>query len=75
VSAPELVELPNWYEAPWLSKIKGVYYLSYMCGGNTSAAAHGQGDFNHFGFDICYGSCSGAGCSPLGPYTFRGSLM
>jgi hypothetical protein len=29
----------------------------------------------HFGWDICYGSCAGAQCSPLGPYVFRGSLM
>ena len=24
--------LPQWFEAPWLSKWGGVYYLSYMCG-------------------------------------------
>jgi arabinoxylan arabinofuranohydrolase len=61
--------LPNWYEAPWLSKWKGDYFLSYMCSGD------GLGNFSHYGWDICYGSCSGAGCSPLGPYVFRGSLM
>lgn len=61
--------LPNWFEAPWLSKWKGTYYLSYMCKGN------GQEQFSHYGWDICYGSCSGPNCSPLGPYIFRGSLM
>ena len=76
---PELLSpaLPNWFEAPWLSKwtpsapaaAEAVYYLSYMCKGN------GQTNFSHYGWDICYGSCSGAGCSPLGPYTFRGTLM
>lgn len=72
-SAPELVTLPQWFEAPWLSKWKGVYYLSYMCG--VRGDGKGSGDFNHFGWDICYGSCAGAGCSPLGPYHFRGSLL
>ena len=61
--------LPDWFEAPWLTKWRGTYYLSYMCNGN------GLGNFSHYGWDICYGSCSGPGCSPLGPYTFRGSLM
>ena len=65
--------LPYWYEAPWLSKWRGpaesVYYLSYMCRGD------GLTNFSHYGWDICYGSCAGAGCSPLGPYQFRGSLM
>lgn len=41
-----LVKLPQWFEAPWLSKWKGVYYLSYMCSGDPG---HGQGDFNHLG--------------------------
>jgi arabinoxylan arabinofuranohydrolase len=71
-STPVQVHLPQWFEAPWLSKLGGTYYLSYMCGGYPG---HGQGDFNHMGFDICYGSCSGPQCSPLGPYVFRGSLM
>jgi arabinoxylan arabinofuranohydrolase len=76
-SAPTLIQLPQWFEAPWLSKWQGVYYLSYMCAGDASAAPNprGHGPFNHFGYDICYGSCAGAGCSPLGPYVFRGSLM
>ena len=80
-SALQLVELPQWFEAPWISKRKGVYYLSYMCAGDASQGGHGRGDFNHFGWDICYGSCAspgpdGAGCSsPLGPYIFRGSLL
>ena len=69
---PVLIKLPQWFEAPWLSKWKGVYYLSYMCSGDPG---HGKGDFNHFGWDICYGSCEGPSCSPLGPYIFRGSLM
>ena len=60
---------PIWFEAPWLSKWNGTYYLSYMCQGN------GQGNFSHYGWDICYLSCSGPGCSPLGPYEFRGSLI
>ena len=64
--------LPQWFEAPWLSKWNGVYYLSYMCGGDPG---HGQGAFNHYGWDLCIGSCAGAHCSPLGPYVFRGSLM
>jgi arabinoxylan arabinofuranohydrolase len=72
-SAPVLIELPLWFEAPWLSKWHGVYYLSYMCG--VRGEGKGAGPFNHFGWDICYGSCEGAGCTPLGPYTFRGSLM
>ena len=76
-SAPTLIKLPQWFEAPWLSKWQSVYYLSYMCAGDASAAPnpHGHGPFNHFGWDICYGSCEGPGCSPLGPYVFRGSLM
>ena len=40
------VDLPQWFEAPWLSKWRGTYYLSYMCSGDPG---HGQGDFNHFG--------------------------
>ena len=72
VTTPVLVKLPQWFEAPWLSKWNGVYYLSYMCSGDPG---HGLGPFNHFGWDICYGSCEGPACSPLGPYTFRGSLM
>jgi hypothetical protein len=68
--APLSASLPNWFEAPWLSKVADAYYLSYMCGGNGSAP------FSHYGWDICYGSCDDdAGCSPLGPYTFRGSLI
>ncbi len=66
--------LPYWFEAPWLSKWKGVYYLSYMCTRTPDNA-----NFSHWGFDICYGSCDPAstpgGCSPLGPYAFRGSIM
>jgi arabinoxylan arabinofuranohydrolase len=61
--------LPNWFEAPWLSKWNNTYYLSYMCNGN------GKGNFSHYGWDICYGSCTGNDCSPLGPYQFRGSLI
>ena len=61
--------LPIFFEAPWLSKWQGVYYLSYMCKGD------GLTNFSHYGWDICYGSCSGPACSPLGPYVFRGSLM
>ena len=72
-SAPQLILLPDLFEAPWLSKWKGVYYLSYMCG--TRDASKGTGAYNHFGWDICYVSCSGPACSPLGPYVFRGSLM
>ena len=60
---------PIFFEAPWLSKWQGVYYLSYMCQGN------GSEPFSHYGWDICYSSCLGNGCSPLGPYTFRGSMM
>jgi arabinoxylan arabinofuranohydrolase len=75
VSPPKLLSpaLPFWFEAPWLSKWLGVYYLSYMCTRTADNA-----NFSHFGFDICYGSCNPAttpSCSPLGPYTFRGSLM
>jgi len=62
-------QLPNWFEAPWLSKWMATYYLSYMCQGD------GLGNTSHYGWDICYGSCSGVSCSPLGPYVFRGSLM
>lgn len=71
-STPVQLHLPQWFEAPWLSKLGGTYYLSYMCSGDPG---HGRGDFNHMGFDICYGSCQGPQCSPLGPYIFRGSLM
>ena len=46
-SPPVQVDLPLWYEAPWLSKIGGVYYLSYMCGGDPAKGGHGRGDFNH----------------------------
>ena len=76
-TTPQLITQIGWFEAPWLSKWKGVYYLSYMCTGDASGGynPHGRGPFNHFGWDICYASCAGAGCSPLGPYTFRGSLM
>ena len=75
-SPPQLLSpaLPFWFEAPWLSKWLDVYYLSYMCTQTPDNA-----NFSHFGFDICYGSCNPAttagGCTPLGPYTFRGSLM
>lgn len=71
-TTPVLVRLPQWFEAPWLFKWRGVYYLSYMCAGDPG---HGRGDFNHFGWDLCVGSCAGPQCSPLGPYVFRGSLM
>lgn len=60
---------PIWFEAPWLSKWNNTYYLSYMCQGN------GKTNYSHYGWDICYLSCSGSDCSPLGPYEFRGSLM
>jgi len=42
-TTPVMVRLPQWFEAPWLSKWKGVYYLSYMCSGDPG---HGKGDFN-----------------------------
>ena len=41
-TAPVLVKLPQWFEAPWLSKWRGVYYLSYMCDG---APSRGEGAF------------------------------
>ena len=81
-TTPTLIKQPMWFEAPWLTKREaggGVkeYFLSYMCAGEASGGGnpHGRGDFNHFGWDICYSSCAGAGCGPLGPFTFRGSLM
>lgn len=41
--------LPLWFEAPWIEKIDGVYYLSYM--GQASNAS-----YSHYGNDILYGS-------------------
>lgn len=55
----------QWFEAPWLEKVNGTYYLSYM-------AQRGVGTPSHFGFDIAY-AVSTAG--PLGPYAPAGSLM
>lgn len=52
---------PNWFEAPWLTKIRGTYVLSYMT--NTT--------LGHYGYDIAY-STSG---SVLGNYTYRGSVL
>ena len=71
-TAPALLSpaLPEWFEAPWLWKWRGVYYLSYMCAGDNRT--RGLGNFSHFGWDLCYGSSL---ASPLGPYVFRGSLM
>ena len=41
-TTPVLLKLPYWFEAPWLSKWRGVYYLSYMCDG---APSRGEGAF------------------------------
>ena len=35
--------MPNWFEAPWLSVVGNVTYLSYMCTGN------GSEQFSHYG--------------------------
>jgi len=53
------IPLPNYTEGPWLSKRKGIYYLTY------AAFAH-QGFSEH----ICYATAS----SPLGPWTYQGEL-
>ena len=45
-TAPVLLKLPHWFEAPWLSKWRGVYYMSYMCQGEPS---RGEGAFVSFG--------------------------
>ena len=58
---PVVLPFPNWFEAPWLTKLSGPngtwYYLSYMCQGTT-----GTGWREHFGFDICYSRLVGGAC-------------
>jgi arabinoxylan arabinofuranohydrolase len=65
--APALLApaLPWWFEAPWLTKKDGTYFLSYMCNQDSTAFTYG-------GYSICYGSSN---ASALGPYEFRGTLM
>ncbi|MEO5772863.1 MAG: glycoside hydrolase family 43 protein [Sphingomicrobium sp.] len=55
----EKVALPNYTEGPWLSKRKGVYYLTY------ASMAH-QGLFEH----LSYATAP----SPRGPWTYQGLL-
>lgn len=73
---PELLSppLPIWFEAPWIYKVAGTYFLSYMCAGGSQGGIPPQMKFNysHGGFDICYGTATEG---PLGPYEFRGSLQ
>lgn len=55
----EKIALPNYTEGPWLSKRKGLYYLTY------AAMAH-QGVWEH----LAYATAP----SPRGPWTYRGIL-
>jgi beta-xylosidase len=55
----EKIALPNYTEGPWLSKRKGLYYLTY------ASMAH-QGLFEH----LSYATAP----SPRGPWTYQGVL-
>lgn len=46
--------LPIWFEAPWLYKVSGTYYLSYMCQGGRQQGIPPEMAFNysHGGWDI-----------------------
>jgi hypothetical protein len=55
----EKIALPNYTEGPWLSKRKGIYYLTY------AALAH-QGVWEH----LAYATAP----SPRGPWTYQGLL-
>ena len=55
----EKIALPNYTEGPWLSKRKGIYYLTY-----PSLAQQG------FGERMCYATAS----KITGPWTYRGFL-
>ncbi|MFG6416488.1 glycoside hydrolase family 43 protein [Roseateles sp. DC23W] len=55
----EKIALPNYTEGPWLSKRKGLYYLTY------AAMAH-QGHWEH----LAYATAPG----PRGPWTYQGLL-
>ena len=56
----ENIALPNYTEAPWLSKRKGLYYLTY------AAMAH-QGTWEQ----LAYATAP----SPRGPWTYGGIIM
>jgi hypothetical protein len=55
----EKIALPNYTEGPWLSKRKGLYYMTY------ASMAH-QGLFEH----LSYATAP----SPRGPWTYQGLL-
>jgi hypothetical protein len=55
----EKIALPNYTEGPWLSKRKGMYYMTY------ASMAH-QGLFEH----LSYATAP----SPRGPWTYQGLL-
>lgn len=55
----ETIALPNYTEGPWLSKRKGLYYLTY------AAMAH-QGEWEH----LAYATAP----SPRGPWTYGGLI-
>jgi beta-xylosidase len=58
----------QWFEAPWITKRNGVYFLSFMmkkvqCDHNITCLP----DYSHYGFDIGYATAT---ATPLGPYTW-----
>lgn len=60
--------LPGFFEAPWLMKRNGVYYLLYA-GNNAGPTSACTPTIYHA--CIAYGTAS----SPLGPWTYRGIVL
>ena len=58
----------NFFEAPWIFKRKGVYYLSFMEDYGFSASVGAP-----FGWSLGYATNNSS--DPLGNYTYRGPLM
>lgn len=60
--------LPGFFEAPWLMKHKGVYYLLYA--GNRAGPSS---DCTPAIYHACI--AYGTAASPLGPWTYRGVIL
>jgi hypothetical protein len=63
-----VTSLPGFFEAPWIMKRRGVYYLLYA-GNNTGPNSPCTPTLYHA--CIAYGTAA----SPLGPWTYRGIVL
>lgn len=64
----DVTTLTGFFEAPWLFKRRGTYYLAYA--GNNSGATSTCTEAVYYAC-IAYGTAA----SPLGPWTYRGVIL